>query len=499
MTISDKSQETLTRRYQVMQEIGIDPLIEPWDHQVRGLKQAMPLDGFGFFFEVGTGKSLTSILAARAKMARDKTPYRVLVITPLITLTNWQNEWRKFSRIDHSKIIMLKGTGKQRVEMVKKHFNSAQVFIASYETVTMVPVMNELLRWAPGITIVDEVHRCKNHKANRSIATAVISKRSKYRFVLTGTPILKNPMDLFGIFLIMDGGETFGKNFYQFRGQYFYDKNVNMPSLKKFPDWRITDAKSDEIKQKIRRSTATAVKSECLDLPPYVVKDIVFELEGDQLKVYRELEKDFIAYIEDKACVATMALTKAIRLQQISSGYISLEDLEGNKHVRKFEHNPRKKILAELLGDIAPHHKVIVWAVFKENYSDIEEVCRELGLGWVGIHGEIPAAEKFRNVDKFNTDPDCRVLYGHPGSGGVGINLVVANHSIFYSRSFSLENDLQAEARNYRGGSEVHSSITRINLVAEKTIDELVAKRLAAKQSMSDKIIFDIAKELKRG
>jgi SNF2 family DNA or RNA helicase len=81
------------------------------------------------------------------------------------------------------------------------------------------------------------------------------------------------------------------------------------------------------------------------------------------------------------------------------------------------------------------------------------------------------------------------VLIGHPGSGGIGLNLIEASYMIYYSRSFSLEHDIQSEARCYRGGSERHQSITRIDLVTPGTIDELVMKSLATKQELSDKIL----------
>jgi SNF2 family DNA or RNA helicase len=81
------------------------------------------------------------------------------------------------------------------------------------------------------------------------------------------------------------------------------------------------------------------------------------------------------------------------------------------------------------------------------------------------------------------------VLIGHPGSGGIGVNLTASSVSIFYSRGFSLEHDIQAEARNYRGGSERHDKITRIDLVAPGTIDEEVVRKLHAKQTISDVIL----------
>ena len=147
--------------------------------------------------------------------------------------------------------------------------------------------------------------------------------------------------------------------------------------------------------------------------------------------------------------------------------------------------------LKELLADLTVSNKVIVWCVFKENYNDIREVCEVLKVDYVECHGSVSQADKQAAVDKFNTDKKCKVFFGHPGSAGIGLNLVSASHSVFYSRSFSLEYDLQAEARNYRGGSEIHEKITRIDLVTPDTIDELVMKALASKEQLS----YDVLKQ----
>jgi SNF2 family DNA or RNA helicase len=207
------------------------------------------------------------------------------------------------------------------------------------------------------------------------------------------------------------------------------------------------------------------------------------------------MKDDFVTFMQDKAVTAVLAITKALRLQQIASGYVKTS--EGEELA--LDDNPKLDALEELLEDITPGHKVIVWAVWKNNYAEIRKVCDKLGVGYVEVHGEISDSQKAKNVERFNTDPACRVFIGHPGSGGIGINLVVASYSIFYSRTFSLEHSLQAEARNYRGGSKEqgHEKVTRIDLVAENTIDELIEKALASKTEISDTLLRDLTADLK--
>lgn len=478
------------------EKLGVKIPLEPWSHQKEGLLRAHNEPNFAFFFDVGVGKTFTSITSSRAKMARQGRAMKVLVITPLLTLRNWMMEWRKYSNIDHAKIIPLTGTGAKRAKTVKDN-PKAQVFIASYETTLMADVVRSLLEWGPEILIVDESQKVKSHTAKRSKAVRMISGYVRYRYLLSGTPILKDPMDLFSQFLILDQGLTFGTNFFEFQRKYFYDKNERMPSLKHFPKWVLKKNAEDAIKERISRISMSAKKSEVLDLPPYLVKSIPLAMTGEQEKAYKEMAKDLVTYLDGKSCTAPMALTKSLRLMQIVSGFISLEDIDGTKSERRFEKHTKKLALYELLEDLAPNHKVLVWAVWKQNYIDIRQVFAALGLKHVELTGETNAAEKFRGMDQFNNDPDIRVALCHPGAGGVGVNLVAASYNVYYSRTFSLEEYLQSQARCYRGGSEIHESVTEINLTIENSIDEIVMDALTNKSDMSNRIIGELSAKLR--
>ena len=213
----------------------------------------------------------------------------------------------------------------------------------------------------------------------------------------------------------------------------------------------------------------------------------------EQQRLYDSMRKDLVATLNgtdgvERHSIAELAITKALRLAQIVSGHITTEGESGeeNKTIQITD-NPRKLALKQLLEDLAPNHKVIVWAVFHANYYDIREVCEELKLEYAELHGLVK--NKDEQAKKFREDKNVRVLIGHPMSGGLGVNLIEASYSIYYSRSFSLEADIQSEARNYRGGSEMHESITRIDLVCPASIDELVLKALASKQVLSQSVL----------
>lgn len=350
--------------------------------------------------------------------------------------------------------------------------------------------------------LVHNCHRLKNYQAKRTKQAQLLAQLPsvKHRFILSGTPVLNTMMDLFSQFRVMDLGETFGQNFFTFRAKYFYDKNAGMPPQHHFPNWCVRPGAVDEITAKIRAKALFMEKSQCLDLPPFIKETIYVELSSLQKRLYQSMVNDFIAFYDNKVCSANMALTKMLRLMQIVSGFVAVEDEEGkNKNETVIEDNPRASATRDLLEELTPSGKVIIWASFRQNYETLRNICKELGLKYVEIHGEIAEKDRFKAVESFNNDPSTKVCIGNAGSGGIGINLVAAPYSIFYSRNFSLEHDIQAEARNYRGGSEIHTKITRYDLVAKDTIDEQILTQLSNKQEISDKVLNELILELKNG
>lgn len=119
----------------------------------------------------------------------------------------------------------------------------------------------------------------------------------------------------------------------------------------------------------------------------------------------------------------------------------------------------------------------------------IGSVCDELEIKHRFLIGGLTQDARQKAVDDFQNDKDVRVIIANQAAGGVGVNLTAASYSIFFSRDFSLESDMQAEARNYRGGSDIHAKITRIDIVAKDTIDEHVLECLYRKENLAQDIL----------
>lgn len=486
----------------------MDTLVPLWLHQMKGVERAKALDYFAFFFEPGTGKSATVINTLRHKFNYRKKVLKTLIFCPPVVVPNWRDEWKKHSLIDIEQVVLLQGSAKKRHQTFLREIeNGPKIFVTNYEALLMGELFDAFQAWAPEALVMDESHRLKSRTSQRAKLAALLAnpydkaKRlalpKPLTYLLSGSPVLNSPMDLFMQYLVMDGGETFGDNFWVFQAKYFIDKNAwmkNSPRHRHFPDWQVRPGAVEEINRLISQTSMRAEKKDCLDLPPMVYQTIKVPMSAEQARLYKEMKNELITFLGDKACTGPLAITKAIRLQQIASGYIKTVDGEE----LALGATPKQEALKELLEDLAPDHKVLVWAVYHQNYKQIREVCDALKLKFVEVHGQVSARQKEENVKAFQTDPTVRVLIGHPGSGGIGINLVQASYGIFFSRSFSFEESEQAEARNYRGGSreQGHTSITRIDLVTEKTIDEQALAAVKNKQAMSLSLLREIKTSL---
>lgn len=491
-----------------------------WKHQEQAIALADRLTDLALLFEMGTGKTRTTIEIIRRKFNAEKRVMRTLILGPVITVKNWQNEFAMFSKIPPGVIVPLVGSGKKRAATFEREATSPGgtltkgcIFITNYEAMQMKELHDLMKLWQPEILVCDEIHYLKDYKSVRShkviellgeepiINTRRYTRKVKHVYGLTGTMILNTPMDAFNQYRVLDSGATFGTNFFEFRARFFEDLNAGMPSQRHFAKYIPRPESIEVLNELIYRKAVRALKKDCLDLPPLVRSRIDVEMGAEQAKLYREMKQEYITWVkahqnsdEPLAVVAQMAITKALRLQQIVSGFCKTED----GTIVPVKDNPRLCALEELLEQLTPSHKVIVWATFKENYRAIAEVCTRLGIKFVEIHGDVSTAKKNENIEAFRSDPRVRVCIANQAAAGIGVNLVeyadkvlhgASSYSIYYSKNFSLAQDLQSESRNYRGGSEVYDKVTRIDLVASETIDELILEALREKQEIAEQVL----------
>lgn len=454
------------------------------------------------------GKTGGIINILRQVYASNGALQRTLILSPLVTLFNWKNEFNIHSNISEKDVVVLDESSKRVAKFIKEASDDSglmltrpKIFIVNYEALTSEKFLLAVQEWAPEIMVLDESHYVKNPTAKRSKIVTKLADNAKRRYLLTGTPILNNIKDIYQQYRILDGGKTFGKNFHVFMSTYMEDENrawSNKPGY--FPKWTARTDKFAELTEKMYKKAYRVTKKEVLkDLPPFIETSRHVTLGVEQRKYYEQLKRDFVAFVKEKrgeleqsgAVVAQQAVTKLLRLMQITTGYVTTED--GTDIV--IEKNPRMDECKALVEDLYLDHKIIIWCSFIQNYKMLSRMLDSIGVKHVFITGQQNLKQKEESMHQFRTDPDVRVVVANRKAAGIGINLVEADYSIVYSRNFSFGEEVQADARNHRGGSQMHEKITKINLLAKGTICEMAYEAVKNKQSLSERII-DVAEAL---
>lgn len=466
--------------------------MQPYQWQLKAMDMSTKLDHMALLADMGTGKTGAAVNILRIKYGENNRVLKTLILSPLVTLFNWKDEFYKHSYIKSDIIHPIYGTTAQKLKKIEKALSNDDnsILIMNYEAMISPKILEAMKKWRPEIMLLDESHYCKSHKSKRSKAIFDLSVGCKHRYIMTGTPMTNNIADLFMQYKILDGGETFGDNFYVFQRIYMRDANASWSHMQKhFPKWVAREDKMEEVHDKVYSKAIRVTKDETLDLPPLIEETYKVPLSSKQKKYYDNLERDFLTWVEEGekkgVVVAQLAITKALRLQQVVTGFVT--DDEGQ--TIEIQDNPRLKAVEELVSSLHEQHKIILWCSFRHNYKQLGDLMTKMKIKHGFITGSMDLKEKRNAMEKFNNDDETRVIICNRRAGGIGINLVSASYSIVYSRNFSLEEELQSRDRNYRGGSEIHDRIFRINLCAEDTTDERITEALLAKKRVSDNIL----------
>jgi len=246
---------------------------------------------------------------------------------------------------------------------------------------------------------------------------------------------------------------------------------------------------------KIEPFVFRARSSECLDLPPKVYNKWSFELSNEEARVFNELRSKNIAffreediekddYSECETITEELALTKSLRLQQISSGWFPVKG-EPDKIINKKEIPSRLSALLKLLEQ--NEGKAIIFSRFR---ADLDLLQETLGSEAVSFHGGIHENDREPNKKKFMTDPHCKYFLGQPRTAGIGHTLTAAQHIIFYSNDSALRFRVECEARAWRKGLE-HEKLMIWDLHGLGTQDAKITKALRSKRKISDAILKD--------
>ena len=307
-----------------------------------------------------------------------------------------------------------------------------------------------------------------------------IGKNAKYKRIMTGSPITKNPLDLYTQCEFLDPWLLDFASYYSFRNRYAEMKTMHIRgrSIQVVSEFKNLSELSDTVKEFSYR----VLKEDCLDLPPKVFIKRHVSLTPDQKKIYSQMKDNALAVLNGKLTSTMTVLTQLMRLHQITCGHFIADD-GSTQAVESNRLNELMNVLEETEG------KAIIWANYQLSVGEIiQRIIKEYGKdSYVHYYGLTPQEDRQDFIRRFQNDPKCRFLIGTPQTGGYGITLTQANTVIYYSNGYDLEKRLQSEDRAHRIGQK--KTVTYIDLISEDTVDEKIVKALRDKINIASEVM----------
>ena len=459
---------------------------KPYQHQLNALALSWEKPYFAYFMEMGTGKS--KVLIDNIAMLYNAGKINgALIVAPKGVYKNWFDSeipthmpdyiekkmglWR--TKPDDKALKPLFSTGAELHILImnveafstKKGVEFAAKFLASHKT----------------LMGIDESTTIKNPSAKRTQNILKLSKHTKYRRILTGSPVTKSPLDLFSQCYFLDPFLLDQSSYYVFRTRYAVCRKINVSgrSVEIVVGYRNLGELSDKLKEFSYR----VLKDDCLDLPKKTFVKRTVELTDEQKKLYKQMKQEAIAFLNGKMVTSATVITQLMRLHQITCGHFTSNDGEV-QDVKSNRIGQLMDVLEEMEG------KAVIWAHYRYDIRKIvEAISKKYGeKAVVTYYGDTSTDDRQKAITQIQ-DPESpvRFIVGTPQTGGYGITLTGASTMIYYSNGYDLEKRMQSEARIDRIGQE--KPMTYIDLIAEDTIDTKIVTSLRNKVNIASEIM----------
>ena len=415
------------------------------------------------------------------------------------------------------------------------------VNVEAFSYPTYLSLFKEFITKYRCFVVIDEVTAIKNPDAKRTQniirGLAKCTWRGKSltsctplatrRAILTGTPVTNSPFDLWAMFEFLKPG-YFNRTYYSFKAHYGLQRKVDMwqgqiqrsvtmplkaeeimeireaVSAKDIesvcakygiterdvqyivdnPDCNVPYKYLGELKESIQNDAFFVSKDECLDLDPKIYKRRIIQMEAEQLRLYTELEEQYITEFKDQEVSVLNKLTLYTRLSQIAGGFIPYEDEDtGLWKPTLIGKNPKAEALIEELM-LCDYPCIVVTRFTAEANYLYELISEKLSSLSVGIYiGE--RKEPKDPIEAFKAG-QLHVLVANERMISKGHNLQNAHNVFFYSNSYSLEDREQTEDRIHRKGQT--EKCLYMDLIMEGSIDMKVYASLKMKKKLLDYI-----------
>jgi len=467
---------------------------KPYKHQLTALKKSWNKETYAYFMEMGTGK--TKVLIDNMSMLYDKGKIDgALIIAPKGVVKTWYEQELPThlpKHIENVSILWQSNITKKQQEKLETLFEietALHILVMNVEALSTekgVKFAAKFLNSHKTLMAIDESTTIKTPTAKRTKNIIGLGKHAKYRRIMTGSPVTKNPLDLYTQCEFLDPYLLDFASYYAFRNRYaeMTTMNVRGRSIQVVKEFRHLG----ELSESLQPFSYRVLKEDCLDLPPknFTKRHIV--LTSEQRKIYDQMKKHALAMLNGKVTSTMTVLTQLMRLHQITCGHFTADDgstqLVPNNRITEL-----MNVLEEIEG------KAIIWANYQKDITSIiESIIKVYGPGSVvDYYGLTPQEERQDNIRKFQNDSKCRFLVGTPQTGGYGITLTQANTVIYYSNGYDLEKRLQSEDRAHRIGQK--KTVTYVDLICEDTIDEKIVKALRDKINIASEVMGEELKD----
>ena len=470
----------------------------PYAHQLTALEKSWEKEVYAYFMEMGTGKS--KVLIDNISMLYDKGKINgALIIAPKGVYQNWYNSEIPTHLVDHidKKMVlwqaMINKTQARKLDTLFKTGEELHILIMNVEAFSTkkgVDFAHKFLSCHNALIAIDESTTIKNPGAKRTKNILGLAKHSKYRRILTGSPVTKSPLDLYTQCYFLSPWLLDHSSFYTFKNRYAVMRTANFGgrSVQIVVGYR----NLGELSEKLKNFSYRVLKDDCLDLPKKTFMKRIVQLSDEQKKVYSQMKQTALAFLNGKAATTATVMTQLMRLHQITCGHFTSDD--GTTQVLK---NNRIEELIDLLHEV--HGKVVIWAHYRHDIETIvEHIKKEFNTGVdncvMTYYGNTSVEDRQKAIKEIqNPDSPVRFLVGTPQTGGYGITLTAASTMIYYSNGYDLEKRQQSEARIDRIGQT--KPMTYVDIIAEDTVDERIVKALRKKINIASQVMGEELKD----
>lgn len=453
--------------------------VPAWHHQKQCFWFAKNLPGVMIAFDMATGKSRIAI-----DIIQNREHWQTLILCPKSVIDVWPTQFERHAVREYTIITGSEGSVANRVERIKRDLSLSRarlrpaVVVLNYEAAWREPMDEFLLTHHWDCVVLDESHRIKSPSGKSSKFCSRLGDSVPSRICLTGTPMPHKPTDIYAQYRFLDKG-IFGTSFVNFRARYAVMGGYGNHT-------EVSYQNQDEMHEKMYQIAMRVMADDVLDLPETM--DIVrtCKLSTSARAIYDSVDKEFVAEVGAGMVTVTNALTKLLRLQQITSGFVTMDHGEqysqSKSHIQEID-TAKAELLLDILTDLHPKEPVAIFCRFHPDLNTIKAVGDSLGRGVLELSGRVNQLAAWQA----DTTGDTPILAVQIQSGGLGVDLTRARYQIFYSLGYSLGDYLQARKRCHRPGQT--RSVKFIHLVAEHTKDADVYKALEQRLEVVESIL----------